>query len=290
MKNIKYILTICLLSIYGNSSFGQLCKEGDSLFKQGRYKESVTKYRYCLEQENADKTATNLKIEKAEKCLDAWTKANKHQNDCEMAIEYYRVILNNNPQDKNVEQKIIKCQEKGELANVKIITETEVDTVYITDTIKNKETIVEHQTDTIYKIEIRQPEPNKKYQYLPFGIHQFCDQKDIGKGLPFSVTEAVCLGVGIGYYISAQNNLRKHNDPKYEESERDRFYDKYEKQLCTQWYWYGGAVVAIALNYCDNFNWFRKNINKNTSVELIPAPSFDYQGNPQMAMSLSIKF
>jgi hypothetical protein len=137
----------------------------------------------------------------------------------------------------------------------------------------------------IFLLSLQKEIQAKKWNYLPFGIYQFRTQKDIGKGILFSVTEAGLLGTGIGYCISAQRNLRKHKDPKYEDWERDRFYDKYESQRGKSKWWFAGAALMIGLNYCDNFNWFRKNNIKPASIL-----TFDWQGKPQMTMALSIKF
>ncbi|MDR3235135.1 MAG: hypothetical protein LBT48_00200 [Prevotellaceae bacterium] len=135
-----------------------------------------------------------------------------------------------------------------------------------------------------FLLENRQKELHaKRWNSLPL-IHQFAT-KQTGKGIVFSRMEAVLLGTGIGYCISAQNNLKKHKDPKYEQWERNNFYEKYENQLSTSGWWFAGAGAMILLIYCDNFNWFRKN-----NIELVSTPLFDWQGKPQMAMTVNIKF
>jgi hypothetical protein len=128
----------------------------------------------------------------------------------------------------------------------------------------------------------------RKYNYLPLGVHQF-SAKQTGKGILFLVTEAGLIGTGIGYCISSKANLKKHKDTKYEYWERDRFYDKYKRQLKTSGWLFASAGLMTILNYCDNFNWFRKN-TKDISVSIVPASVFNLLYQPQMAITLHITF
>lgn len=129
----------------------------------------------------------------------------------------------------------------------------------------------------------------KKYNYLPFGVHQF-KNKQTGKGILFSVTEIGLLGTSLGYHFSSGRNFNKHRDDKYDQWERDRFYSKYKSQQRTSRWLLGGALVVIGLNYCDNFDWFRHKINDNASVKINPVPMFEIQGKPQMALAVNINF
>jgi hypothetical protein len=144
--------------------------------------------------------------------------------------------------------------------------------------------------DYIYELLWRKGEKPKKHikssQYFPFGIHQFTDnKKNTGLGYVFAIAETALLGTGIGYCISAQNNLSKHKDFKYEDYERDSFYNKYINKRCTSVWLFAGAGAAIALNYFDNFNWFRKN-----NIKFTPAPTLGWHGKPQMSMTVNVKF
>lgn len=144
---------------------------------------------------------------------------------------------------------------------------------------------IESQKQQIEELKrIIQIQKNTKYTALPFGIHQFAT-KQTGKGIIFVGTQIGLLGTSIGYGISANNNFSKHKNNKYEKWERDRFYEKYENHLNNSGWFLAGAVVMIGLNYCDNFNWFRKN-----NIGLAAIPTFDWQGKPQMAMIFNVKF
>ena len=130
---------------------------------------------------------------------------------------------------------------------------------------------------------IIQIQNSTRFRYLPV-VHQVVT-KQTGKAIFFATTEIGLLGTGIGYCVSAHNNLNKHKDNRYDQWERDRFYDKYENRLCTSGWLFAGAGLMVALNYCDNFNWFRKN-----NIKLASVPMFDWQGNPQMTMVVNVKF
>lgn len=122
------------------------------------------------------------------------------------------------------------------------------------------------------------------YNYLPFGVNQFVNN-ETGKGILFAGVEAGLLGAGIGYRISSKHNLEKHKDNSYDPWERDRFYDKYKSQRRTAGWYFAGTAVAIGLNYCDNFMWFRKNNIRTAAI-----PTVDMHGNLQTTFALSMKF
>ncbi|MDR0558674.1 MAG: hypothetical protein LBG92_00750 [Prevotellaceae bacterium] len=240
-----------------------------------------------------------LYLNEGNACYEQFSKNKKDNNAINCAKEKYNQLIEcykTNPSrvpeyviDRLNEFNKHKTGSKQDTKAIKyeIIEKTKYDTVYIDNVIYKIDTltIVTIYTDTIY---IQQP-INYKFNYIPFGVHQFT-KKQTGKGIFFAATEGIPLVVGIAYYISAQHNLSKHKDPKYEDWERDRFYDKYEHKLKTSYWWFAGTGLMIALNYCDNFNWFRHRINDSTSATIIPSPMVDWQGKPQMAMTLSIKF
>ena len=143
---------------------------------------------------------------------------------------------------------------------------------------------IESQKQQIKELKrIIQIQNSTRYRYLPV-VHQIVT-KQTGKAIFFATTEIGLLGTGIGYRISACNDLKKHKDPKYADWERDKFYDKYESQLKSSGWFFAGAGLMIVLNYCDNFNWFRKN-----NITLVAIPTFDWQGKPQMEMTVNVKF
>lgn len=55
---------------------------------------------------------------------------------------------------------------------------------------------------------------DKKYNYLPFGIHQF-KNKQIGKGILFAGTELGLLRTSMIYHINSRKNFDKHKNDKY---------------------------------------------------------------------------
>ena len=285
MKNTKILLSLFCLK-FTMAVWGQYCNEADELFKLGRYSEAKNKYELCLRYDKTNETVILLQIKKADEC-DVWQKQGENyiiQKKWKNAFIYFDKIVGANPYDKKAKNRLDLCIEKGDIPNVK------VETVYKTDTIIKTKTETVFIRDTIFIVmrdttTILLPPPiNNTLNLLPFGIHQFAT-KQPGKGIFFAGTQVGLLGTSLGYYISAQNNLKKNKSPEYEDWERDRFYDKYEYQRNLPYYFLAGAGVSILLNYFDNFNWFRKN-----NIALGTIPTFDWKGKPQIAMSVNIKF
>ena len=156
----------------------------------------------------------------------------------------------------------------------------------------NPNTAVAYNGILITKKEVEQIIRRKKnpngysgnFSAMPFGIHQFMN-KQPGKGILFLVTETGLLGAGSGYCISAYRDLNKHKNDVYDHWERDRFYGKYKNRLRMSGWLFAGAATVAVLNYCDNFNWFRK-----SSVAFVPATVFNWQGQLQLAMTVSTNF
>ena len=286
MKNTKIILfLLCVLSSISVWGQGQYCDEADELFKQGKYYEARNKYILCWKYDStANETIILLQKKKAEDC-DTWQKQGENyinQKKWKNAFGYFDKIVGINPDDKKAINRLSLCIEKGDIPNVEIVTVYKTDTIIKTE----KEIVVVRDTTFIVVRDttIIVPTTNNTLNFLPFGVHQFAN-KQTGKGILFAGTQAGLLGTSIGYRISANNNFNKHKNDKYEQWERDRFYGKYENHLRKSGWFLAGAAVMIGLNYCDNFNWFRKN-----NLAVVPAPIFDLQGKPQMAMTLNVKF
>lgn len=284
MKNTKTILFLLYL-LFNTSVWGQqYCDEADELFKQGKYTEAKDKYELCRAHDKANETIVSLQIRKANDCIDLQKYGENYirKEKWKSAFVYFDKIIGINPNDQKAKNRLTLCIEKGDIPNVRI------ETVYVTDTIIKTEKEVTFVRDTTFVIVrdttiVQQPVDNT-LNFLPFGIHQF-KNKQTGKGYFFAGTQGVLLGSGIGYCLSAKSNLKKHKDPKYEDWERDGFYNKYESRKNTSKWLFIGALAMIGWNYCDNFNWFRKN-----NIETGFVPILDWQGRPQMAMTLKVGF
>jgi hypothetical protein len=300
-------------------------KAAEKFFKSGEYDQAISKYKeYSENVESEEKTIINKKIAEIKECKKTQeaTEFLYKRKAYTGALLLYAKLLEKSPESDHLRKRIFDCSKHVDNNNDSTEIKLSLEIINLIESLVKDGNYHDKQQKEMLQLildELRQmfnsiialgntqdnnfqmlknafdsleqkinnilvQPPNSGYNYLPFGIHQFAN-KQIGKGLLFSGMEIGLLGTGIGYSISAYSNLKKHKSNEYEQLERDGFYSKYENQRKTSFWLYGAAGVAIFLNYCDNFHWFRKN-----NIELVSIPTFDYQGRLQMTMNLSIKF
>ena len=151
--------------------------------------------------------------------------------------------------------------------------------------IQNLEEEVRAYEGVISFLKKRQAEVEaKRWNYLPFGVHQFAT-KQTGKGILFAGTQ-VGLSLGGIYLLNGYQKTYDtySNEPYQSEVRHNNLRNCYRWQFAGAMTCFAGATISLILNYCDNF----KKHNENVSFAPIVMP--DWQGKPQMAMNLSINF
>ena len=138
----------------------------------------------------------------------------------------------------------------------------------------------------LYLLERREAEIQaRKWTYLPFGIHQFCNRQT-GAGILFATTQIGGLAWGL---ISLPN----FNDAVYTRNHEPHQNDARRRELNRQvnrqrWNVIGGfgvAAASIGVNYWLNFK-----PTRNSNVAVSPTFLLNEQGNPQTAMTIQLQF
>ena len=125
----------------------------------------------------------------------------------------------------------------------------------------------------------------KRWNYLPFGVHQFTT-KQTDRGILFLGTQ-IGLSISGGFLASKTRNTYNtlQNEPYQSEARHNNLKNSYRLQLTGTITCFAGVVASIIWNYCDN-----SKKERNENVSLAPTVMLDWQGKPQMGVNLSISF
>ena len=137
-----------------------------------------------------------------------------------------------------------------------------------------------------YLLERREAEIQaRKWTYLPFGIHQFCNNQT-GAGILFATTQIGGLAWG---FISLPNLedaiYTRNHEPHQNDARRRELNRQVNRQRWNVIGGFGVAAASIGVNYWVNFR-----PTRNSNVTVAPAFTLNEKGNPQTAMTIQLQF
>jgi tetratricopeptide (TPR) repeat protein len=311
MKKITLFITILLLSFnaIGQSATHDLTK-AKKAYQVGKYDEALIFCNAVLKKESDNIEAIKLK-DSIKQCQSLTQKIDSliNKENCEEAEKEYEKLLKINQNAIKQKAKIGDCKKQKKILGHEKINQPKEQPSKTENNINTHTTIDDHskiitqsENGIIVEGDLHiHPSPlnhsvvatdsgvkktiQDNYAYLPFGIKQFTD-KQTGKGILFASTEPGLLMSG-AILISKANRTYKEYLKK-EGIERNMRKKDYDRQFNWSMGCFAVAGAMFLLNYCDNFNWFRH--SNDTGFKMTPAPTFDWQGKPQISMTVNINF